>query len=91
MQTKTDSNKLLFPKFNNEICVSVMVCVPCIVIPFLLFIWYRYIQPIILKFWNPWKVVETKKEPQMPPAKLENKSSEENSTCPIATEDKKAL
>jgi hypothetical protein len=61
------------------------------VIPFLLFIWYRYIQPIVLKLWNPWKKVETEKETQMPPAKLENKSNEENGTCLVATEDKKSL
>ena len=31
-----------------------MVCIPCIVIPVLLWIFHKYIQPIILKFWNPW-------------------------------------
>ncbi|KAG8233880.1 hypothetical protein J437_LFUL013997 [Ladona fulva] len=36
-----------------------MVCVPCIVIPVLLFIWHRFFQPIVLKFWNPWKPVES--------------------------------
>lgn len=82
-------NKKLFPKF-NEICVLVMVCVPCIVIPFFLFIWYRFIQPIMLKFWNPWKAVETKKEIQMASAKLEN-NSEENGSSPVVTEDKKTL
>lgn len=30
-------------------------CVPCFVIPLLLFIFHRYIQPILLKFWNPWE------------------------------------
>jgi hypothetical protein len=68
-----------------------MVCVPCIVIPFFLFLWHRYIQPIILKFWNPWKAVEAKKETEMTSAKLENNSSEENGTCPVVTEDKKSL
>lgn len=29
-------------------------CVPCFVIPLILFIFHRYIQPILLKFWNPW-------------------------------------
>lgn len=29
-------------------------CVPCFIIPLLLFIFHRYIQPIILRFWNPW-------------------------------------
>jgi len=31
-----------------------MVCIPCIVIPVLLWIFHKYIQPFILKFWNPW-------------------------------------
>lgn len=30
-------------------------CVPCFVIPLLLFIFHRYLQPILLKFWNPWE------------------------------------
>ena len=34
-----------------------MVCVPCIVIPVLLYIWHRFLQPIMLKFWNPWAKV----------------------------------
>ena len=38
-----------------------MVCIPCIIIPVVLWIWHRYLQPIVLKFWNPWgKVEETK-------------------------------
>jgi hypothetical protein len=32
-----------------------MVCVPCFIIPVLLFIWHRFIQPILLKYWNPWE------------------------------------
>ncbi|KAL1422441.1 hypothetical protein MTO96_022307 [Rhipicephalus appendiculatus] len=31
-----------------------MVCIPCIVAPVLLYIWYRFIQPIVLSIWNPW-------------------------------------
>lgn len=30
-------------------------CVPCFVIPLLLFIFHRYIQPVLLKIWNPWE------------------------------------
>lgn len=33
-----------------------MVCVPCFIIPVLLFVWHRFIQPIILRYWNPWAV-----------------------------------
>lgn len=48
-----------------ESCVGFsvkMVCIPCIVIPVLLWVFHRYIQPFILKFWNPWekKSVENK-------------------------------
>lgn len=32
-----------------------MVCVPCFIIPVLLYIWHRFIQPIMLKYWNPWE------------------------------------
>jgi hypothetical protein len=45
----------------------------------------------MLKFWNPWKAVETKNETQMASAKLENKNSNDNGTCPVVTEDKKTL
>lgn len=31
-----------------------MVCIPCIIAPVLLYIWYRFIQPIVLSIWNPW-------------------------------------
>lgn len=40
-------------------------CVPCFIIPLLLFIFHRYIQPIILKFWNPWKKIP-KSDEKMP-------------------------
>lgn len=31
-----------------------MVCLPCFIIPVLLFVWHRFIQPYVLRFWNPW-------------------------------------
>ena len=43
-----------------------MVCVPCIVIPVLLYIWHRFLQPIFLKFWNPWAKVITNPFPPLP-------------------------
>jgi hypothetical protein len=33
-----------------------MVCIPCIVIPALLFIWHKWLQPFVLRFWNPFGV-----------------------------------
>ena len=62
--------------------ISAMVCVPCIVIPFFLFIWHRYLQPIVLKFWNPWKTIEEKT----------GKTAEQdksNNVCPLAEVKKK--
>lgn len=42
-------------------------CVPCFIIPLLLFIFHRYIQPILLKYWNPWenKQLKTEGGPQL--------------------------
>jgi len=36
-----------------------MLC-PCCVIPILLFIWCRFLQPFLLKIWKPWGKVEDK-------------------------------
>lgn len=33
-----------------------MVCVPCFIIPLLLYLWHKFIQPYVLRFWNPWAV-----------------------------------
>lgn len=38
-----------------------MVCVPCFLIPILLFLWHKFLQPMMLMFWNPWKTDEEKK------------------------------
>ncbi|KAL1381552.1 hypothetical protein pipiens_013380 [Culex pipiens pipiens] len=32
-----------------------MVCVPCFIIPVLLYLWHKFIQPIVLRYWNPWE------------------------------------
>lgn len=31
-----------------------MVCVPCFIVPIILFIFHKFIQPYILRYWNPW-------------------------------------
>ncbi|CAL1544895.1 unnamed protein product [Lymnaea stagnalis] len=46
-----------------------MVCVPCIVIPFLLWVFHKFISPWLSKFWNK-------------PAEIA-KSVESNLTCPM--------
>merc|ERR1711946_88139 len=41
---------------------TTMVCIPCIVIPLVLWFWHKYIQPYVLMFWNPWgKKIENDK------------------------------
>lgn len=32
-----------------------MVCIPCFIVPVLLFIWHKFIQPYVLRYWNPWE------------------------------------
>lgn len=31
-----------------------MVCIPCFIIPVLLYVWHKFVQPYVLRFWNPW-------------------------------------
>ncbi|ALC38090.1 maker615 [Drosophila busckii] len=31
-----------------------MVCIPCIMVPLVLYIWHKFVQPIMLRYWNPW-------------------------------------
>lgn len=33
-----------------------MVCVPCFIVPVLLYLWHKFLQPYVLRFWNPWPV-----------------------------------
>ncbi|CAL1300891.1 unnamed protein product [Larinioides sclopetarius] len=59
-----------------------MVCIPCIIAPVLLFIWYRFIQPIILKFWNPWAPKQSiKSSAEKNAANTDDKTS----ACPFAS------
>ncbi|XP_034476783.1 UPF0729 protein GD16342 [Drosophila innubila] len=48
-----------------------MVCVPCFIIPLLLYIWHKFVQPIMLRYWNPWEKKDAqgnviKSEPEFP-------------------------
>ena len=56
-----------------------MVCIPCIIAPVLLFIWYRFIQPIVLKFWNPWATKKSVKN-----TSNSQTTEGEKSSCPFA-------
>merc|ERR1712150_412147 len=31
----------------------IMVCVSCIVVPLLLWLWHKFLQPLVLRFWGP--------------------------------------
>lgn len=35
-----------------------MVCIPCIVIPFVLWFFHKFIRPYIAKIWNPWAKID---------------------------------
>lgn len=65
-----------------------MVCLPCIVIPAFLFIWHKFLQPIFLRLWNPWRKLEDKPE-ETPETDDSKKSAEEPSggtgKCPIGS------
>lgn len=60
-----------------------MVCIPCIVIPLLLFIWHKFLQPIFLKIFNPWgavKAVEVESD--------DDDDDDEGDTAKLTKEDK---
>ena len=59
-----------------------MVCISCIVIPLVLYIWHKFLQPFVLKFWNPWGKVEDKSE--------ETSAKELNLTCPMSKKSNEA-
>lgn len=59
-----------------------MVCVPCVLIPLFLFLW-RFIQPFVLRFWNPF---EKKGENDNKPKDITECSL--FSSCPCLKKDK---
>ncbi|TDG42692.1 hypothetical protein AWZ03_010890 [Drosophila navojoa] len=64
-----------------------MVCVPCFIIPLLLYIWHKFVQPILLRYWNPWEKKDAqgnviKSAPEFP---FECKGG----VCPFVPGDKK--
>lgn len=66
-----------FEPFCVRLCLHTykMVCVPCFIVPLLLFIWHKFIQPYVLKIWNPWA-----KDP-LDQSKVENPFKCENGVC----------
>lgn len=61
-----------------------MVCISCIVIPLMLYIWHKFLQPIALKIWNPWAKVED----QSQTAAVDDQTAPKSS-CPIKTTNEK--
>lgn len=35
-----------------------MVCIPCFIVPVLLYLWHKFVQPYVLRYWNPWAVTD---------------------------------
>ena len=63
-----------------------MVCISCIVIPLMLYIWHKFLQPIALKIWNPWAKVEDQSQPA---AVDDQTATAPKSSCPIKTTNEK--
>ena len=62
-----------------------MVCISCIVIPVVLWLWHRFLQPVFLKFWNPWQPAVVAAENQVD-TDTKNDSSDASSgklKCPF--------
>ena len=62
-----------------------MVCISCIVIPLMLYIWHKFLQPIALKIWNPWAKVED----QSQTVDDQTATAMPKSSCPIKTTNEK--
>lgn len=58
-----------------------MVCIPCIVAPLLLWIWYKFIQPVVLKIWNPWEPKLSVKDSS---ANTDGSQVDKAAKCPIS-------
>lgn len=65
-----------------------MCCIACFVFPTLLWIFYRYIQPLILAFWNPWgkKGIEAKSDPMAEDNRIDLVSVDKISDCKYSSE-----
>ncbi|KAF8765273.1 UPF0729 protein AAEL015238 like protein [Argiope bruennichi] len=57
-----------------------MVCIPCIIAPVLLFIWYKFIQPVVLKIWNPWAPKQSIKS-----SAEKNGHTDKTTACPFSS------
>ncbi|KAI9557280.1 hypothetical protein GHT06_017105 [Daphnia sinensis] len=61
-----------------------MVCIPCIVIPVFLYIWHRFLQPLVIKFWRLWG---SKQDKQIK-GNVNSDELEKKSSCPFSTTEK---
>lgn len=78
------SNYIIRKQFRSRIHSSIaMVCVPCFIVPVLLFIWRLVILPLYRRIWGGGKAGENKKEPEFP---FECKGG----VCPIKPKDRPA-
>ena len=62
-----------------------MVCVSCIVIPVFLWLWHKYLQPLVLRFWGPlpWGAAQPVEGTTDPKVDADKDTS--SKTCPFAS------
>lgn len=60
---------------------SQMVCIPCIVIPVFLYIWHRFLQPMVIKFWRLWG----SKEDKQIIGNVNSNELEKKTSCPFSS------
>jgi hypothetical protein len=65
-----------------------MVCISCIVIPVFLWLWHKYLQPLVLRFWGPlpWGTPQPVDSTTDPTVDADKETS--NTTCPFSSKSK---
>lgn len=88
--SKTGSIDLLFAwKIYCVLCsIAIMVCIPCIVIPLFLWIFHKFIRPLIQKFWGTTKGQESLKSTEL---KCPMKSAANGDVCKETTVNTKII
>ena len=61
-----------------------MVCVSCIVIPVFLWLWHKYLQPLVLRFWGPLPWGNQEAVADNKDSTTEANKEETSKTCPFS-------
>ena len=61
-----------------------MVCVSCIVIPVFLWLWHKYLQPLVLRFWGPLPWGNKEAVADEKDSTSEENTEEPKKTCPFS-------